>query len=79
MSMIAEPDEDRPFCAAESDVIEEYVRLLHEGRDPDIDQFLGRHPEMADGLRPALEGAALVYREYQEYVSARATRPPSTA
>ncbi len=39
-----------------------YMRLLDSGSAPPLDHFIRQHSEIADDLRPSLEGLALVHR-----------------
>jgi serine/threonine protein kinase len=57
MSEHDETDDARVVTA-----VKNYMRMLDAGRAPPQDVFLKKHPEIADELRPALEGLALVHR-----------------
>ncbi|HRX79406.1 MAG TPA: serine/threonine protein kinase, partial [Pirellulaceae bacterium] len=57
MSEHDETDDARVVTA-----VKNYMRMLDAGRAPSQDAFLEKHPEIADELRPALEGLALVHR-----------------
>lgn len=57
MSEHDETDDARVVTA-----VKNYMRMLDAARAPPQDVFLKKHPEIADELRPALEGLALVHR-----------------
>ncbi len=42
--------------------VKRYMNLLDEGGAPSVDAYLSKHVDIADELRPALEGLALVHR-----------------
>lgn len=49
--VIPEPE----FTDAELDVFGEFSEAARDGKNPDIEVYLGRIPESADKLRPDLE------------------------
>ena len=57
MNELDETDDGRVVAA-----VKEYMRMLEEGNAPDRDAYLRDHAEIADELRPSLEGLALVHR-----------------
>jgi len=65
MSEHDETDDARVVTA-----VKNYMRMLDAARAPPQDVFLKKHPEIADELRPALEGLALVHRAAEPKPSA---------
>lgn len=57
MSDIDETNDDRVVAA-----VKEYMSLLSHGNAPSQEDFLARHADIADDLRPSLEGLALVHQ-----------------
>lgn len=57
MSTAQIEDEDRLVAAAK-----QYMELLDSGNAPSQDEFLEQHRDIAEELRPALEGLTLVHR-----------------
>jgi len=53
-----EPESE--YTDAELAVWAEFAEAVRDGRNPDIEEFLGRLPESADKLRPDLEAAVEV-------------------
>ncbi|MFK8111215.1 MAG: serine/threonine protein kinase [Rubripirellula sp.] len=43
------------------DAVKRYMRLLEDGQSVSIDEYLTQHGEIADELRPALEGLAIIH------------------
>ena len=50
-------NEDRLVSA-----VKQYMRMLDTGKAPEMEQFVQSHSDIAEALRPALEGLALVHR-----------------
>ena len=48
------------FTDAELDVFGEFSEAERDGKNPDIEEYLGRVPESADKLRPDLEAVVKV-------------------
>ena len=44
------------------DAVKGYMRLLDEGNAPSMKDYLARHADIADELRPSLEGLGMVHR-----------------
>lgn len=44
------------------DAVKRYMRLLSEGNAPSMEDYLSQHADIADELRPSLEGLAMVHR-----------------
>ncbi|MCM2369067.1 serine/threonine protein kinase [Aporhodopirellula aestuarii] len=57
MSNLDETDDGRVVAA-----VKDYMRMLEAGNAPDAEAFMQQHAEIADELRPSLEGLALVHR-----------------
>ena len=53
-----EPSEDRRVV----DAVKRYLNLLDHGQAPSLDDYLADHAEIADALRPSLQGLAMVHR-----------------
>ncbi|EMI44255.1 serine/threonine protein kinase [Rhodopirellula sp. SWK7] len=57
MNNLDETDDGRVVSA-----VKDYMRMLDAGNAPTPDEFLQQHANIADELRPSLEGLALVHR-----------------
>ncbi|QEG40912.1 serine/threonine protein kinase [Roseimaritima ulvae] len=57
MNRLNEADDDRVLEAVKS-----YMQKMEAGAAPTLDDFLQQHSEIADQLRPSLEGLLLVHR-----------------
>ena len=57
MNNLDDTEDDRVVSA-----VKDYMRMLDAGNAPSQDAFLQQHAEIADQLRPSLEGLALVHR-----------------
>lgn len=57
MNGLDETDDGRVVAA-----VKDYMRMLDQGNAPSHESFLRRHAEIADQLKPSLEGLALVHR-----------------
>jgi serine/threonine protein kinase len=73
MSNLDETDDGRVVAA-----MKEYLRMLDAGDAPTQEDFLSRHAEIADQLRPSLEGLALVRHAAAPKTSATMV-PPDAA
>ncbi|MCC9603651.1 serine/threonine protein kinase [Stieleria sp. JC731] len=56
MNAFDETDAEDPLVAA----VKSFTAAMEAGQQVSIDSFVGRHPEIADELRPALEGLLLL-------------------
>ena len=57
MSQLDETDDGRLVAA-----VKDYMRLLDAGHAPSPESFLQEHADIANELRPSLEGLAMVHR-----------------
>ncbi|HVS39371.1 MAG TPA: protein kinase [Gemmataceae bacterium] len=58
MNSLPLPDEDDPLEELTSQAADEFMEQLDRGEEPDVEEFVGRHPQIADVLRrllPALQ------------------------
>lgn len=53
--------------AAELYVMDRFIRDVRAGGNPKPDKVLRRYPQFERSLRPALEGAVLLDREYRRF------------
>jgi eukaryotic-like serine/threonine-protein kinase len=55
--------------------IKQYMSMLESGNSPPIHDFLRQHADIADRLRPSLEGLVLIHRAAEPKPSGMATAP----
>mgnify|MGYP001062054150 CR=1 FL=1 len=72
MNDLDETDDGRVVAA-----VKEYMRMLEEGNAPDREAYLKHHAEIADELRPSLEGLALVHQAAEPKPVERRVAPNS--
>jgi hypothetical protein len=53
-------------CEAELAAMEEYIALLHRGKEPLVEEFLKGYPQFAEHLRPVLEAAVMVNHKFRK-------------
>lgn len=71
MSALDETDDGRVLAA-----VKDYMRMLESGDAPPQDEFLQQHAEIADQLRPSLEGLALVHKAAEPSPGPPPAMPP---
>lgn len=52
---------------AELDVMEEFIQAESAGKNPDVEEFLGKYCQFAESLRPALVGMKILSAEYRRF------------
>lgn len=71
------PDDESPQDDRVVAAMKQYMAMLDEGKAPPAEEFLKKHADIADQLRPSLDGLALVHRAAEPKTPTRWAAPDS--
>ena len=62
-----EMNEESEMSEQEIHLADEFIELARAGNNPGVEEFLSRHPQYEENLRPVVEGAALFSAEVRRF------------